>query len=147
MIDIQGILKILPHRYPFLLVDRVLELDHQRILALKNVTFNEPYFPGHFPGSPVMPGVLIVEAMAQAGGIMVLHDDPHRENRLIYFTGIDKCRFRRPVVPGDQLLLEVTVLRRRARFGVLKGIARVGDEIAAEAELSSATVDKTDGGA
>jgi beta-hydroxyacyl-ACP dehydratase FabZ len=147
MIDIQGILKILPHRYPFLLVDRVLELDHQRILALKNVTFNEPYFPGHFPGVPVMPGVLIVEALAQAGGIMVLHDDPQRENRLIYFTGIDKCRFRRPVVPGDQLLLEVSVVRRRARFGVLRGVARVGDEIAAEAELSSATVDKPDGGA
>ncbi len=147
MIDIQGIMRIIPHRYPFLLVDRVLEMDHQRILALKNVTVNEPFFPGHFPGVPVMPGVLIVEALAQAGGIMVLHDDPHRENRLIYFTGIDKCRFRRPVVPGDQLLLEVTMLRRRARFGVLKGIARVGDEIAAEAELSSATVDKPDGGA
>jgi 3-hydroxyacyl-[acyl-carrier-protein] dehydratase len=147
VIDIQGIMRIIPHRYPFLLVDRVLEMDHQRILALKNVTVNEPFFPGHFPGVPVMPGVLIVEALAQAGGIMVLHDDPHRENRLIYFTGIDKCRFRRPVVPGDQLLLEVTMLRRRARFGVLKGIARVGDEIAAEAELSSATVDKPDGGA
>jgi len=147
VIDIQGIMRIIPHRYPFLLVDRVLEMDHQRILALKNVTVNEPFFPGHFPGVPVMPGVLIVEALAQAGGIMVLHDDPHRSNRLIYFTGIDKCRFRRPVVPGDQLLLEVTMLRRRARFGVLKGIARVGDEIAAEAELSSATVDKPDGGA
>lgn len=147
MIDIQGIMKIIPHRYPFLLVDRVLELDHNRILALKNVTFNEPFFPGHFPGLPVMPGVLIVEALAQAGGIMVLHDDPHRDKKLIMFTGIDKCRFRRPVVPGDQLLLEVTVLRRRARFGVLKAIARVGDEIAAEAELSSAAVDRTDGGA
>jgi beta-hydroxyacyl-ACP dehydratase FabZ len=147
VIDIQGIMKIIPHRYPFLLVDRVLEMDHDRILALKNVTFNEPFFPGHFPGVPVMPGVLIVEALAQAGGIMVLHDDPDREKRLIYFAGIDKCRFRRPVVPGDQLLLEVTMLRRRARFGVLKGIARVGDEVAAEAELSSATVDRTDGGA
>jgi beta-hydroxyacyl-ACP dehydratase FabZ len=146
VIDIQGIMRIIPHRYPFLLVDRVLEMDRERILALKNVTFNEPFFPGHFPGVPVMPGVLIVEALAQAGGIMVLHDDPHRERKLIYFTGIDKCRFRRPVVPGDQLLLEVTMLRRRARFGVLKGVARVGDEIAAEAELSSATVDKADGG-
>ena len=138
MIDIQGILKILPHRYPFLLVDRVLELEPNRILALKNVTFNEPFFPGHFPGVPVMPGVLIVEAMAQAGGIMVLHDDPDRAKKLILFTGIDKCRFRRPVVPGDQLLFEVTVLRRRARFGVLRGIARVGDEVAAEAELMAA---------
>jgi len=147
VIDIQGILKILPHRYPFLLVDRVLELEPNRILALKNVTFNEPFFPGHFPGVPVMPGVLIVEAMAQAGGIMVLHDDPERDKKLILFTGIDKCRFRRPVVPGDQLLFEVKVLRRRARFGVLQGIARVGDEIAAEAELSSATIDRIDGGA
>jgi beta-hydroxyacyl-ACP dehydratase FabZ len=147
VIDIQGILKILPHRYPFLLVDRVLELEPNRILALKNVTFNEPFFPGHFPGVPVMPGVLIVEAMAQAGGIMVLHDDPDRAKKLIRFTGIDKCSCRRPVVPGDQLLFEVTVLRRRARFGVLRGIARVGDEVAAEAELSSATIDKVDGGA
>jgi beta-hydroxyacyl-ACP dehydratase FabZ len=143
----EQILGLLPHRYPFLLIDRVLEVSDDRVVALKNVTFNEPFFPGHFPGLPVMPGVLIVEALAQAGGIMVLHDDPDREKRLIYFTGIDKCRFRRPVVPGDQLLLEVTMLRRRARFGVLKGVARVGDEIAAEAELSSATVDRTDGGA
>jgi beta-hydroxyacyl-ACP dehydratase FabZ len=147
VIDIKGIMNVIPHRYPFLLVDRVLEMDKQRILALKNVTFNEPFFPGHFPGVPVMPGVLIVEALAQAGGIMVLHDDPERDKKLILFTGIDKCRFRRPVVPGDQLLLEVTVLRRRARFGVLHGIARVGDEIAAEADLSSATIDKVDGGA
>jgi len=142
MIDIQGILDILPHRYPFLLVDRVLELEEGRILALKNVTFNEPHFPGHFPGVPVMPGVLIVESMAQAGGVLMLHGVPERRSKLIYFTGIDNCRFRRPVVPGDQLLLEVTLLRRRNRFAVLKGVARVGDEIAAEAELSSAMVDR-----
>ncbi len=142
MIDIQGILDILPHRYPFLLVDRVLELENGRILALKNVTFNEPHFPGHFPGVPVMPGVLIVEAMAQAGGVMMLHDVPDRHNKLIYFTGIDKCRFRRPVVPGDQLLLELTVIKSRPRFAVLKGVARVGDAVVAEAELSSAMVDR-----
>jgi beta-hydroxyacyl-ACP dehydratase FabZ len=142
MIDIQGILDILPHRYPFLLVDRVLELEEGRILALKNVTVNEPHFPGHFPGVPVMPGVLIVEAMAQAGGVLMLHDVPDRHSKLIYFTGIDNCRFRRPVLPGDQLLLEVTLLRRRSRFAVLKGVARVGDEVAAEAELSSAMVDR-----
>jgi 3-hydroxyacyl-[acyl-carrier-protein] dehydratase len=142
MIDIQGILDILPHRYPFLLVDRVLELEEGRILALKNVTFNEPHFPGHFPGVPVMPGVLIVESMAQAGGVLMLRDVPDRHSKLIYFTGIDNCRFRRPVVPGDQLLLEVTLLRRRNRFAVLKGVARVGNEIAAEAELSSAMVDR-----
>jgi 3-hydroxyacyl-[acyl-carrier-protein] dehydratase len=142
MMDIQEILDILPHRYPFLLVDRILEVEEGRILALKNVTFNEPYFPGHFPGVPVMPGVLIVEALAQAGGVLMLRDLPDRRSRLVYFAGIDKCRFRRPVVPGDQLLLELTVLKRRQRFAVLRGVARVGGEVAAEAELSSATVDR-----
>jgi 3-hydroxyacyl-[acyl-carrier-protein] dehydratase len=142
MIDIEGILDILPHRYPFLLVDRVLELEPGRILALKNVTFNEPHFTGHFPGVPVMPGVLVVEAMAQAGGVMMLNDFPDRHEKLIYFTGIDNCRFRRPVVPGDQLLLEVKVVKRRQRFAVLRGVARVGDEVAAEADLSSALVDR-----
>ncbi len=142
MIDIQEILDILPHRYPFLLVDRILELESERILALKNVTFNEPHFTGHFPGVPVMPGVLIVESMAQAGGVLMLRDVPDRHSKLIYFTGIDNCRFRRPVVPGDQLLLEVTVSKRRQRFAVLHGVARVGDEVAAEADLSSAMVDR-----
>ena len=142
MIDIQGILEVLPHRYPLLLVDRVLEMGDGRVLAVKNVTFNEPHFQGHFPGVPVMPGVLVVEAMAQAGAVMMLQDVPDRHDKLIYFTGIDKCRFRRPVVPGDQLLLEVTVLKRRARFAVLRGVARVGDELVAEAELSSAMVDR-----
>ena len=142
MIDIQGILEVLPHRYPLLLVDRVLEMGDGRVLAMKNVTFNEPHFQGHFPGVPVMPGVLVVEAMAQAGAVMMLQDVPDRHEKLIYFTGIDKCRFRRPVGPGDQLLLEVTVLKRRARFAVLRGVARVGDELVAEAELSSAMVDR-----
>jgi 3-hydroxyacyl-[acyl-carrier-protein] dehydratase len=142
MIDIEGILDILPHRFPFLLVDRVLELEEGRILALKNVTFNEPHFTGHFPGVPVMPGVLVVESMAQAGGVMMLHDMADRHSKLIYFTGIDNCRFRRPVVPGDQLLLEVKVVKRRQRFAVLHGVARVGDEVAAEADLSSALVDR-----
>ena len=142
MIDLQGILDILPHRYPFLLVDRILELEPERVLAVKNVTFNEPHFTGHFPDAPVMPGVLVVEAMAQAGAVMMLHDMPDRHERLIYFTGIDQCRFRRPVVPGDQLLLEVKVVKRRTRFAVMSGVARVGDEIAAEALLSSAMVDR-----
>jgi 3-hydroxyacyl-[acyl-carrier-protein] dehydratase len=142
MIDIQGILDILPHRYPFLLVDRVLELEAERIVALKNVTFNEPYFVGHFPGAPVMPGVLIVESMAQAGGLMMLRQVEDRQGKLIYFAGIDNCRFRRPVVPGDQLVLEITVLRRRQRFAVMHGVARVGGELAAEADLSSAMVDR-----
>lgn len=147
MIDIQGILGILPHRYPFLLVDRILEVADDRIVAVKNVTFNEPHFQGHFPGAPVMPGVLVIEAMAQAGGVMMLRAVPDRQHKLIYFTGIDKCRFRRPVVPGDQVVFEVTVVKRRQRFAVLHGVARVGDEIAAEAELSSAMVDRPTGAA
>lgn len=142
MIDIQGILDILPHRYPFLLVDRVLEVGDGHILALKNVTFNEPHFTGHFPGAPVMPGVLIVEAMAQAGGIMLLKDVPDRKSKLVYFSGINECRFRRPVLPGDQLMLEATLVRRRQNFAVVKGVARVDGEIAAEAMLSCAMVDR-----
>lgn len=145
MMDIQEILDILPHRYPMLLVDRVLEIGPDRILALKNVTFNEPHFQGHFPGVPVMPGVLVVEAMAQAGGVLMLKDVPDRRSKLIYFTGIDNCRFRRPVVPGDQLLFEVTVSKRRPHFAVLHAIARVGDDICAEADLSSAMVNRPKG--
>jgi 3-hydroxyacyl-[acyl-carrier-protein] dehydratase len=146
MIDIQGILDILPHRYPFLLVDRILEMEEDRILALKNVTFNEPHFEGHFPGVPVMPGVLIVEAIAQAGGVLLLSQVPDRHGKLIYFAGIDRCRFRRPVVPGDQLLLEVTVKKKRQWYAVIHGEARVGDEVVAEADLSSAMVDRPDEG-
>jgi len=145
MMDIQGILDVLPHRYPFLLVDRVLEIGPDRIVALKNVTFNEPHFTGHFPGVPVMPGVLIVEAMAQAGGVLMLRDIPDRHEKLILFTGIDNCRFRHPVVPGDQLVFEVTVSKRRQRYAVLHGIARVGDRVIAEADLSSAMVDRPKG--
>jgi beta-hydroxyacyl-ACP dehydratase FabZ len=145
MIDIQGILDILPHRYPFLLVDRVLEVDDERILVLKNVTYNEPHFEGHFPGVPVMPGVLIVEAMAQAGGLLLLRQVPDRHNKLIYFTGIDNCKFRRPVTPGDQLLIEVTVRRRRERFAQVRGVARVDGEVAAEADLACAMVDRPKG--
>jgi beta-hydroxyacyl-ACP dehydratase FabZ len=142
MIDIHGILNILPHRYPFLLVDRIVELEPDRIVALKNVTFNEPHFLGHFPGVPVMPGVLVVEAMAQAGGVLMLHDRPDRHDKLIYFTGIDNCRFRKPVVPGDQLVMEVKVVKRRQWFAVLHGVARVGGDVVAEAQLSSAMVDR-----
>lgn len=142
MIDIQGILDILPHRYPFLLVDRVLEVDDQRIVVLKNVTFNEPHFEGHFPGVPVMPGVLVVEAMAQAGGLLFLRQVPDRHGKLIYFTGIDNCKFRRPVTPGDQLLIEVTVRRRRERFALVRGVARVDGEVVAEADLACAMVDR-----
>jgi beta-hydroxyacyl-ACP dehydratase FabZ len=140
---VQWIADILPHRYPLLLVDRVLELEAgRRIVAVKAVTVNEPFFAGHFPGHPVMPGVLLVEAMAQAGGILLLHDRRERQTKLIYFTAIERARFRRPVVPGDQVRLEVEVLRLRQRHGKLAGRALVDGQVAAEAVLSSAMVDR-----
>ena len=133
MMDIHAILKQLPHRYPFLLVDRVLELQrNERILAIKNVTFNEPYFMGHFPGRPVMPGVLILEALAQAAGLLAFDamGQVPDENNIYYFVGIDGARFKRPVEPGDQLHLEITIDRVRAGIWKFKGVARVGDEVA-----------------
>jgi len=132
----------LPHRYPFLLIDRVLEMDGRRVRALKNVTYNEPFFQGHFPGQPVMPGVLVVEAMAQAGGYMLFSQIEDRANKLIYFSGIDSCRFRRPVVPGDQVVFEVEVLSMRRTFAKLRGRAMVEGSLACEAELLSAMVDR-----
>ena len=138
MMDIQAILKQLPHRYPFLLVDRVLELERNtRIKAIKNVTFNEPFFTGHFPGRPVMPGVLILEALAQAAGLLAFDamGQVPDENNIYYFVGIDSARFKRPVVPGDQLVLEITIDRVRAGIWKFKAIASVDGEVAAEAEL------------
>ena len=136
ILTINDIIKILPHRYPFLLLDRVVELTpKERVVGIKNVTANEPYFTGHFPGIPIMPGVLIVEAMAQCGGILFLHELEGKETKLFYFGGVDKARFRRPVVPGDQLILEVTVMQRRAQTAKMKGVARVDGAVVAEAEL------------
>ena len=141
--DIREIARNLPHRYPFLLIDRVLEIDPgKRVVALKNVTYNEPFFPGHFPGDPIMPGVLIIEALAQAGAVLLLHDMADREGKLVYFTGIDKARFRRTVVPGDQLRLTVEVIKFRATASKLRGIAEVDGVKAAEAEIMSALVDR-----
>jgi 3-hydroxyacyl-[acyl-carrier-protein] dehydratase len=143
LLDVMGIQKILPHRYPFLLVDAIVEMEpRRRVVALKNVTFNEPFFIGHFPGRPVMPGVLIVEAMAQAGGVLLLRDVPDRENKLLYFVAIDDARFRRPVVPGDQLRLEVAVLSGKATFCKLAGKATVNGDLAAEATLMCKMVDR-----
>ena len=143
MIDIRGILDAIPHRYPFLLVDRVLELEPgKRIVAVKNVSFNEPFFQGHFPGAPVMPGVLIVEALAQAGAVLLLHDFAERHGKLVYFAGIDAARFRRVVGPGDQLRLTMEVIKLRSRTCKMKGIAEVDGELAAEAEILSAMVDR-----
>ena len=143
MLTIQEILKTLPHRYPLLLVDRVLEWeDKKRIVALKNVTANEPHFQGHFPGAPVMPGVLIIEALAQCGAILFLKDLEDRDTKLFYFGGIDKARFRKPVVPGDQLILEMDVLQHRSSSAKFKGTARVDGNVVAEAELMSIVADR-----
>lgn len=142
MIDVREIMEILPHRYPFLLIDRVLEVDENSITAIKNVTFNEQFFQGHFPGHPVMPGVLIVEAMAQAGGALLLGRIEDREKKLIFFTGIDNCRFRKPVIPGDQVVFEVEVTGVRRNFAKIKGRALVDGEVVCEADLMSAMADR-----
>jgi len=137
MISIEKIQQLLPHAYPFLLVDRVLEIEvDKRILAVKNVTVNEPFFQGHFPGRPVMPGVLILEAMAQAGGILAFESGEEKmQGREVYFLGIDKARFRRVVIPGDQLKLEVTVYKKRGDYWIFQAEARVEGEISAAARL------------
>ena len=138
MMDIHEILKQLPHRYPFLLVDRVLELEKgKRIQALKNVTINEPFFVGHFQHRPVMPGVLMLEAMAQAAALLVFDavDKTPDDKTVYYFAGIDNARFKRPVEPGDQLIMDVTLDRMKAGIFKFKGITRVDDQIACEAEL------------
>jgi 3-hydroxyacyl-[acyl-carrier-protein] dehydratase len=136
---IAEIMRILPHRYPFLLVDRVLEVDpDKRIVALKNVTINEPFFNGHFPGAKVMPGVLTIESMAQAGAILgLLEKKADLSKTLVYFMGIDEAKFRRPIVPGDQMRIVVEVLRRKAIVWKMKGEVYVGQELAAEAILLS----------
>ena len=135
--DIQGIMEMLPHRYPFLLVDRVIKvIPDDKITALKNVTINEPFFQGHFPGKPVMPGVLIIEAMAQAGGILAyLTAPPDKRNRLIYFIGMDRVRFRQMVFPGDQIIFEAKILKFRTKVAKMSGTATVDDQLVAEAEL------------
>src|ERR1700674_5172376 len=135
--DIGDILKILPHRYPFLLIDRVIELVRMKsIVALKNVTVTEPFFQGHFPGQPIMPGVLIVEAIAQAGGILLLTEVPSRDETLVVFTGIEKARFRRLVVPGDQLRIEAVVKAWRITAGRLEGKAYVDGKVVCEATVT-----------
>jgi 3-hydroxyacyl-[acyl-carrier-protein] dehydratase len=139
--NLDRFLAMLPHRYPFLLIDRVLELDHERTLTLKNVTVNEPFFSGHFPGMPIMPGVLIVEALAQSAAILALGIIGERRS-LFMLTGIDKVRFRRPVVPGDQLRLEVRLLKHHHPLWKMRGEARVDGELAAEAELSAMEVEE-----
>jgi len=142
--NINDIMKLLPHRYPMLLVDRILEIPEggKRIVGLKNVSANEQFFQGHFPGAPVMPGVLIVEAMAQCAAVLFLRDMPDREKKLFLFGGVDKARFRKPVLPGDQLILDCEVLQRRANTAKVRGTAKVNDVVVAEAELLSVMVDR-----
>ena len=144
MLDINEILTILPHRYPFLLVDRILELEPgKRVVGIKNVTVNEPFFPGHFPSYPVMPGVLIIEALAQTGAVLgILSFEEHERDKITYFTGIDNARFRKPVIPGDQLRMELnTTMRRRGIWG-FSAKAFVGDKLVTEADLMATFVDK-----
>jgi 3-hydroxyacyl-[acyl-carrier-protein] dehydratase len=145
ILDVTGIQEILPHRYPFLLVDAIEEMEQwKRIVGIKNVTINESFFQGHFPGQPVMPGVLIIESMAQTGGLLLLREVPDREKKLLYFVAIDNARFRRPVVPGDQLRIEMNVLAWRHGFCKLEGKASVRGELACEATLMCKMVDRED---
>ncbi len=141
-VDIQGILALLPHRYPFLLVDRILEIEGERIVGLKNVTINEPFFQGHFPGHPIMPGVLIVEAMAQVGGVLAMRSIERPEDKVVYFMSLDDVKFRRPVGPGDQLRMEVELLQNRGRTCRLKGVAYVEGAVVAEAVMMARVMDR-----
>jgi beta-hydroxyacyl-ACP dehydratase FabZ len=142
ILDINEIRAILPHRYPFLLVDRIVEMEPERVVGIKNVTFNEPFFMGHFPDFPVMPGVLIVEAMAQTAGVLVLKSMPDRENKLVLLVAIDYARFRRPVVPGDTLRMEMTIVKRKASVAKIAGKATVGGQLVAEVEVMCKLADK-----
>ena len=141
-LNIREILEIMPHRYPFLLVDRIVEMDAERIVGIKNVTHNEPFFTGHFPDFPVMPGVLIVEAMAQAAGVLVLNTIPDRHSKLVLLVAIENARFRRPVVPGDTLRMEMKVIKRKASVAKMAGVATVDGQVVAEAEVMCKLADK-----
>ena len=143
VLDIDAIREILPHRYPFLLVDRIEELESDRIVGIKNITANEPFFTGHFPDYPVMPGVLIVEAMAQVAGVLVLKQIPDRKSKLVLLAGVDGAKFRKPVRPGDQLRIEIKVLRLRASMAKVAASATVDGAMVAEAEILCVLADRT----
>jgi 3-hydroxyacyl-[acyl-carrier-protein] dehydratase len=141
-LDIDAIRDILPHRYPFLLVDRIEELEAERVVGIKNVTVNEPFFAGHFPDYPVMPGVLIIEAMAQVAGVLVLSGIPDRKNKLVLLAGVDGAKFRKPVRPGDQLRMEMKILRSKASIAKVSGTATVDGAVVAEAEMLCVLADR-----
>ena len=142
ILDIQAIQDLLPHRYPFLLIDRILELEDMRVVAIKNVTMNEPHFTGHFPGFPVMPGVLIVEAMAQTAGVLVLNRMQNRGEKLVFLAMIEQARFRKPVVPGDQLRIEVVFLKLKPTVAKIHAVATVDGAVVAEADLMCTLSDR-----
>ena len=141
-LDIDAIKQILPHRYPFLMVDRILEMDDVRIVGIKNVSVNEPFFVGHFPDYPVMPGVLITEAMAQVAGVLVLSSIPDRQSKLVLLASVESAKFRRPVRPGDQLRIEMKTLRRKATIARMSGVATVSGVVVAEAEMMCVLADR-----
>jgi len=145
MLTIDEVMNFLPHRYPFLMIDRILEFEaDKRIVGMKNVTINEPFFQGHFPGHPIMPGVLLLEAMAQTGGVMALMSLPAEEvkKKVLYFMSIDKAKFRKPVTPGDQVRFELIMLRSRGTIKSFKAVATVDGAVVAEAEMMAMIVDK-----
>jgi len=142
ILDINEIRKILPHRYPFLLVDRIIELEAERVVGIKNITATEPFFTGHFPDFPVMPGVLIIEAMAQTAGVLVLKSIPDRDRKLVLLVAVENARFRKPVVPGDTLRMEMKVLKRKASVAKMAGVATVDGQVVAEAEVMCKLADK-----
>ncbi len=142
-LDIEKIMEFMPHRYPFLLVDRILDFEPgKRIVGLKNVTINEPFFMGHFPAHPIMPGVLIVEAMAQAGGLLLMNEVSNPEEKVVYFMSLDGVKFRKPVVPGDQLIFVVEMLQKRTSTCKVRGVGRVDDQVVAEATMMARIVDR-----
>jgi UDP-3-O-[3-hydroxymyristoyl] N-acetylglucosamine deacetylase/3-hydroxyacyl-[acyl-carrier-protein] dehydratase len=142
VLGIEEIMKVLPHRYPFLLVDRVLEMDEKRIVGVKNVTINEPFFQGHFPGHPIMPGVLIIEAMAQVGGMLLMGSVPEPDTKVVYFTSLNNVKWRRPVKPGDQIRFELELQQVRGTMCKMSGVARVDGEVVAEAEMGAMVRDR-----
>lgn len=145
ILDINEIRRILPHRYPMLLVDRIVEMESERIVGIKCVTHNEPYFQGHFPDFPVMPGVLIIEAMAQTAGVLVLKSMPDRDSKLVLLVAVENARFRKPVVPGDELRMEMSVLKRKASVAKMAGRATVNGAVVAEVEVMCKLADKAEG--